>query len=193
MKLIVGLGNPGAQYLLTRHNIGFIALDHWAFLLPSSSKASPNWKKDFQSEYLKDHVSGESVCLQKPQTFMNLSGRAVREIMQFYKIPMSGLLVVHDELDLPFGKMKFVYNRGQGGHNGIKSLHSELGSGEYARLRLGVGRPPHPAMNVADYVLQNFNSDELTLLKESFLPKISEAMSFWVQNDLQKASTRFNS
>ena len=127
----MGLGNPGKKYLMTRHNIGFTVVDALA-------EDSP-FQKKHQSLIQKTEIKGEPVLLAKPQTFMNLSGEAVREIMGFYKIPLSCLLVIQDDKDLTFSKMKFQKSRGHGGHNGIRNIHEELNTNQYARLKIGIG------------------------------------------------------
>ena len=155
MKLIVGLGNPGEKYLLTRHNIGFMAIDILAESKSVEHKRERDSKRPLlkqalkrffqkkrQSLIQKTQISGQPALLAKPQTFMNLSGRAVQEIMGFYKIPLDDLLVIQDDKDLPFQSMKFQKSRGHGGHNGIKNIHEALGSNGYARLKLGIGQRP---------------------------------------------------
>jgi PTH1 family peptidyl-tRNA hydrolase len=186
MWLIVGLGNPGSQYQLTRHNIGFMAVD---FFL--GDKKSSLEKKEFKSFFYKTKTQNTDLFLLKPQTFMNLSGDAVLEITQFYKIPLSNIIVIHDEIDQPFGKMKIQKNRGHGGHNGIRDISAKLGSSDYVRLRLGVGRPPHANMNVADYVLQKFNQDEFADLP-NFLEKSVQALESIILDGFDKAASKFN-
>lgn len=130
MKIIVGLGNPGTKYIWTRHNLGFMLIDGMA---PNSK-----FQKKYKSQIQKTKIEGTPVLLAKPQTFMNLSGQAVREILNFYKIPLEDLLVIHDDKDQVFGKIKFQKSRGDGGHNGIKNIHQELQSPDYCRLKMGV-------------------------------------------------------
>lgn len=186
MYLIVGLGNPGTKYALTRHNIGFMALD----LFSTSIGASSAWKEEHKALTLKVTIDGEQVMLAKPQTFMNLSGQSVQALMTFYKIPLEKVLVLHDEIDQAFGQMKFNKNRGHGGHNGIRNI-SELMGPDYARLRLGVGRPAHPEMNVADYVLQKFSEEEMSKMPD-FMNKAGDAIEAFIFEGLQKASSQFN-
>lgn len=136
MRLIVGLGNPGAKYERNRHNIGFMAVDaihrrHAGF--------SP-WRKRFQAEVSEGHLGGEKVLLLKPMTYMNESGRAVGEAIRFYKIPLSDVTVLYDELDLPPGKVRVKVGGGAGGHNGIRSIDAHAGA-DYRRVRLGIGHP----------------------------------------------------
>jgi PTH1 family peptidyl-tRNA hydrolase len=187
MFLIVGLGNPGKQYSLNRHNIGFMLLDHWVEKLRIPQN---RWKSENQSEFISLDHKGTKVGLVKPQTYMNLSGQAVQPFMSFYKIPMENLIVVHDEIDQPFGAMKIHKNRGHAGHNGIRNISQLLGP-NYARLRLGVGRPPHPEMNVADYVLQNFSKEEMAQMPQ-FLDKGCEALETMLESGTDMAATKFN-
>lgn len=185
--LVVGLGNPGPQYAMTRHNIGFLALDMYA-----EGCGQRNWGQEHKAWVLKLRTEHGQLILAKPQTFMNRSGEAVQALLAYYKIPMDNLLVVHDEVDQPFSKMKFNRNRGAGGNNGIKSITELLGSADYARLRLGVSRPPVPGPTVADWVLGRFSKDEESALPD-FLNRAGDAMDCWMQDGLQIASTKFNS
>ena len=154
--LIVGLGNPGPQYAATRHNVGFIAAEHLA---------GPDavWKKEKNALVAHLNVSGQKVIIAKPQTFMNDSGIAVRELMVFYKIPLENLLVIHDELDLPPGKFREKQGGSSAGHNGIKSIDANVGS-EYQRIRIGIGHPRDDGkkQDVSDWVLSKIPSAELT-------------------------------
>lgn len=156
--LIAGLGNPGARYQNTRHNIGFLILDELASrhqLLFSTKKkwAEATWSdSDWQWHLL------------KPLEFMNLSGQAVSELVRLYKIPMDLLLVVHDEIDLPFAKIKNKIGGGTAGHNGLKDIVEKLGSSDFHRLRFGVGKPEKGREDVGDFVLQSFFSEEQELL-----------------------------
>ncbi len=188
MWLIVGLGNPGQKYHLNRHNIGFMCLDYWMSALGNPTL---RWKKDHQSENLTFDFEDQKVCIAKPQTYMNLSGQAVQSLMSFYKIPQTQLIVIHDEIDQPFGALKIHKNRGHAGHNGIRNISQLLGTNDYARLRLGVGRPPHPEMNVADYVLQNFSQDELKAMPE-FLSKGCDALEMMIKEGVDKTASLFN-
>ncbi len=154
MWLVVGLGNPGAKYILTRHNIGFMVLDVLC------QQAGGVWKNEHQAEVLKTSFEGTSVILAKPQTFMNRSGESVQALSHFYKIGPDKIIVAQDEVDLPFGGIKFQHGRSPGGHNGIKSVNEKMGTEKYFRVRIGVGRPTIPQMDVADFVLQNFSKEE---------------------------------
>lgn len=199
MYLIVGLGNPGSKYALTRHNIGFMLCDYWIKSLNGT------WSKDehkavttkftfeLTKDTKKDKTKTESVevLVAKPQTFMNLSGESVVGLMQFYKIPKENLLVVHDEVDQPFAAMKFQHNRGHGGQNGVRNISELLGTAEYSRLRLGVGRPPHPDFATGDWVLSQFSPDENKLMSQ-FLEKASDGIEMFLTEGLGKASSLFN-
>jgi PTH1 family peptidyl-tRNA hydrolase len=188
MKLIVGLGNPGPKYLLTRHNVGFLFIDMYARLRAENA----SFKSEFKAETLKIKIGDEHVILCKPQTFMNLSGESVQPLMKFYILSTDDLLVVHDEVDIPFANLKFQPKRGHGGHNGIRNIHQMLGTDNYGRLRLGVGRPPAGVpIETADWVLANFSKDEQTQLPD-FLSTAIEGAELWVSKGLQAAATKFN-
>lgn len=191
MHLIVGLGNPGRQYEGTRHNIGFLVLDAWARSLGLTS-----WQSQFQSEVVSvpkiNPKVSEKTLLMKPQTYMNNSGLAVLEAVQFFKIPLEQILVLQDDVDLPFGRVKFQHGRGHGGNNGIRSIHASLGSEKYSRLKIGVGRPPHPEMSVADYVLQRFSTEEQKWLSGQVLELLIKACEAWLTEGIGSASTAFN-
>jgi peptidyl-tRNA hydrolase, PTH1 family len=187
MWLIVGLGNPGPKYALTRHNLGFLAVD-----LFSQSAGKPPWSEEQKAHVCKFKMDDVQIILAKPMTFMNKSGESVQALLHYYKIPTDNLLVVHDEVEIPFGQIRLQKNRGAGGHNGVKSVNEMLGTQDYLRLRLGVGRPPHPEMDVADYVLQKFNGEEQDKLTE-FLNRCGDAMESLIFDGLNKAATRFNS
>ncbi len=198
MKLIVGLGNPGPKYQITRHNIGFLFIDALAGVFAERAA----FKSEFKAETQKIKIGDEVVLICKPQTFMNLSGESVGPILGFYNIPLNDLLIVHDEVDQPFGSMKFQQKRGHGGHNGIRNTHQVLGTDDYARLRLGVGRPPNyvndagevtrPTLDVATWVLQNFSNDEQQRLPE-FMELAITGVELWLKAGISQAATRFNS
>jgi PTH1 family peptidyl-tRNA hydrolase len=185
MWLVVGLGNPGGQYALNRHNIGFMALDAFA-----GGIGNPRFRDERKALVTRFKIEEEEVLFAKPQTYMNRSGESVRELMTFYKIPLEKLIVVHDEIDLGFGAIKLHKNRSAGGHNGLKSINECLGSQDYVRVRMGVGRPSHPKMDVASYVLQNFSSEEQTHLHD-FLAVAGDAIEALIFEGYAKAATRF--
>lgn len=154
MKIIAGLGNSGVRYQWTRHNVGFQALDRLAEL-----KRIVISTRRFKSIYGRGRIDSQEVLLVKPHTFMNLSGEAVKRVVDFYGASPEDLIVVHDDLDLPTGKLRFKQKGGDGGHQGIRSITEALGSNIFLRLKVGIGRPPE-GMDPADYVLQPLNKSE---------------------------------
>lgn len=188
MKMIVGLGNPGPKYLMTRHNIGFMVIDSLAENWNCAGRFTPDKKALIQ----KVSFQGHPVLLVKPQTYMNLSGEAVQPLVHYYKIELADLLVIHDEVDLPYGQMRFQRKRGHGGQNGVRNIHERLGSNEYGRLKMGVGRPPHPDFSVADWVLQNFSKTEVQSLPD-FLSLACEAVEHFIGHGLDKTANEYNS
>lgn len=197
MKLIVGLGNPGPKYQTTRHNIGFLFVD----AMVEACAGSRQYKSEFKAETQKFKIGDQQVVACKPQTFMNLSGESVQPLMKFYNLSPADVLVVHDEIDQPFGAMKFQTKRGHGGHNGIRNIHQMLGTDEYARLRLGVGRPPvfvgddgetiRKSMDVHEWVLQSFSKTEQARMGE-FLEIALQGVELWTRDGIGAASTQFN-
>ena len=186
MKLIVGLGNPGNKYSFNRHNIGFMAVDAFAQRL-----GADRFRSEHRAEVVKTSFASTPLLLAKPQTYMNLSGESVRPLMDFYKISPQDILVLHDEVDIPFATMKMQKARGHGGHNGVRNIHQLLGTNDYARLRLGVGKPSDPRFDVADFVLQNFSSEEMAQMR-GYLDTVSEAIELWVQSGFDKAVNTVN-
>jgi len=186
MWLVVGLGNPGNEYKITRHNVGFMALD--AFL---HSVNAPVARQEHKAYTWKMKMDGVDVMMAQPQTYMNRSGESVQALMAFYKIPLENLIVIHDDIDLNFGQMKIQKNRGHGGNNGIRDISEKLGM-DYLRIKLGVGRPAHPEMKASDHVLQKFSKEEMELLPALF-QKTFEAVESIIFDGHQKASTKFNS
>lgn len=165
MKLLVGLGNHGAKYAATRHNVGFMAVD----LIAEKFKTAFS-ENICHSDVARAKLDNEEVVLAKPKTYMNRSGQAVAELMDEFSLTVDDLTILHDDIDIALGKIKEKTGGGSAGHNGIESIVSALGTGEFRRIRLGVGRPPE-GQDVADYVLSGFESDELEtvdrLLEES--------------------------
>ena len=161
MMLIVGLGNKGKEYQNTRHNIGFVAVDrlseHYQF----------NWHKNikFKSELADGVISGNKLLMAKPMTYMNLSGEAVQALCTYYRIKPQDIFVLHDDIDLEVGRIKYKFAGGSGGHNGLNSLDRVLGK-NYHRIRIGVGRP-NPALDVSDYVLGPFSHNEHKIISDS--------------------------
>ena len=191
MYLIVGLGNPGAKYSLTRHNIGFMFCDYWIKSLNGTWGKEEHKAVTTRFKFDKSKNEHIEVLVAKPQTFMNLSGESVVSLMNFYKIPKENLLVLHDEVDQPFATMKFQHNRGHGGQNGVRNISELLGTAEYSRLRLGVGRPPHPDFSVGDYVLSAFSAEENKLMSP-YLEKACDGVEMFLTEGLGKASSLFN-
>ena len=187
MWLIVGLGNPGKRYEFTRHNIGFLAVERFA----RSLNAPPIAKSEHKSLTSKFKLDQHEIILAQPQTFMNLSGESVVPLSQYYKIETENIVVIHDEVDLPYGKMKLQKARGHGGHNGVRSIHGLLGKDDYCRLRLGVGRPAHPQQSVADFVLEKFSETEIHSLPE-FLDNCNTALELLLDHGFNRAASEVN-
>ena len=166
MQLFVGLGNPGQQYQMNRHNIGFMAVDEIA----NANSFGP-WRSKFQGLFCEGSLENQKVIILKPSTFMNLSGQSVGELARFYKINSQDITVFHDELDLTPGKCRFKLSGGHAGHNGLKSIHSHIGE-NYKRIRLGIGHPGQKDL-VSKYVLENFSKKEQQWL-EKLLKKIAD-------------------
>lgn len=161
MFLVVGLGNPGGRYAATRHNAGFMVVDELA------ARAGAVFRAKFSGELGEIELAGKPALLLKPMTFMNSSGQSVRAASAFYKVSLEQILVVHDELDLPFGQQRLKQGGGDAGHNGLRSVTAHLGSPGYLRLRFGVGRPPPDFGGTpADFVLEAFASAEKAVLPE---------------------------
>lgn len=190
MKLIVGLGNPGKKFEGTRHNIGFMVLDALAREFSFSFQSD---KAKFKGDLAEiRHPVHQKVFFLKPNTFMNLSGESVIAVSQFYKIPPQDILVIYDDLDLALGRTRLAKKGSAGGHNGMKSLIEHVGTQDFPRLKLGIGRPKVVQQPVIDYVLQKFASEE----KESVaavLDKAVSAVQFFLEaDDLEKVMNRFN-
>ena len=183
--LIVGLGNPGREYRETRHNVGFMVVDALARSLETSlSRVQSNAVVGSGS------LAGKRVILAKPQTYMNLSGQAVGPLMKFYKVPNERLMVIHDDLDLPLGVLRLRPGGGSAGQKGVASIIQRLGSQEFARLRVGIGRP-NGSKDAADYVLNGFTRGEQATA-EAALNRAVEAVRTFIQDDLDKAMNLFN-
>lgn len=168
MIIIAFLGNPGKKYSRTRHNIGFMTGE----FLASREGITVN-KKIFNSEAGSGKIKGKDILLLFPQTYMNDSGSPVQKALKFYNSPHSSLIVVHDDLELPFGQIKVKYSGGHKGHNGIRSIIAETGSADFHRIRFGIGRPENPAMSVSDHVLSNFSPLEIEMLEDLIPEAIS--------------------
>ena len=181
MLLIVGLGNPGTQYEDTRHNIGFKVIDK----LVSDFGANEISKSSFQGELFK----APNILLLKPTTFMNLSGKSVQAVKNFYKIELEDIIVIHDDIDLPFSALRFKNGGGHGGHNGLRSIDAMIGK-EYNRVRMGVGKPEYKSQ-VADYVLGNFSSDENQILKE-WITHVSTSIKELKVKNLDEVKSKYS-
>jgi len=183
--LVVGLGNPGREYRNTRHNMGFLALDHLAAHWSITALKVQGKAIISTAQY-----AGKKVILAKPQTYMKLSGQAVSALMNFYKVPLEHLLVIHDDVDIPFGTIRIRPGGGFGGQKGVGSIIEKLGTQEFARMRLGVGRPPGQ-MDTANYVLQSFSKEDEEFLQSVFA-KSDEAVETVITEGLNTAMNRFN-
>ena len=181
MKLIAGLGNIGEKYCFTRHNAGFMVLDKWAlndgFLFKEETKL-----KCFFAKY-------DDIIFIKPTTYMNLSGEAVRAVMDYYKIDVKDILVIYDDIALDLGRIRFRANGSDGGHNGIKSIIQHVGTKNFDRLKIGIG--PQPNIPSENYVLQNFPKENLQELK-SVLTTSVEAVKYYLDNGIEKSQNKFN-
>ncbi|QEQ15229.1 aminoacyl-tRNA hydrolase [Bacillus sp. BS98] len=186
MKLIVGLGNPGREYELTRHNIGFMAIDE----LAKRWNISLNEQK-FKGVFGAGFVNGEKVILLKPLTYMNLSGESIRPLMDYYKIDVDDFVVMYDDLDIPVGKLRLRMKGSAGGHNGVKSTISHLGTQEFQRIRMGIDRPKN-GMKVVDYVLGRFTSEEIPDVDHS-IEKAADACEEWLNKPFLQIMNTFNS
>ena len=184
--IIVGLGNPGRQYEGTRHNAGFIALNYLAEQL----NVKVNRIK-FKSTVGEATVAGHRCLLMKPSTFMNLSGQAVTEAMRFYKIPPERVVILCDDINLDVGKIRIRRKGSDGGQNGVKNIIYLSGSDEFPRIKVGIGKKPHPDYDLKDWVLSRFNDKDKQLLKET-LPKIADAVGLIVCGDIDRAMNQYN-
>ena len=184
MKIVVGLGNPGPKYAGTRHNVGFDVVDYLA--------RSPTYglaRERFEAMVAEGKEGDETVLLVKPLTFMNLSGRSVRAVVDFYKLPVEQLLIVCDDFNLPLGKLRIRTKGSHGGQNGLRNTQEQLGTDAYSRLRLGVGQPtPGDAI---DHVLSRFKSGEKAAIEET-IATAAQAVLHWVKNGTEAAMNKFN-
>ncbi len=184
--LIVGLGNPGKNYEFTRHNAGFLTLDHIASELDTEINNLKN------NALVADVVINNHRCLLvKPQTFMNNSGTAVRDIAKFYKIPPEKIVVIFDDISLPCGKLRIRRKGTDGGHNGIKSIIYHLNSDQFPRIKIGVGAKPNPEYDLADWVLSKFSKDDTEQLKAA-ITKATEVLPFILDGEIDKAMNKAN-
>ncbi len=184
--LIVGLGNPGRQYENTRHNAGFIALDY----LADELNAKVNRIK-FKSTIGEATLSGHRCLLMKPSTFMNLSGQAVTEAMRFYKLPPEKVIILCDDINLDVGNIRIRRKGSDGGQNGVKNIIYLSGSDAFPRVKIGIGKKPHPDYDLKDWVLSRFTDKDKIVLKDT-LPKIVDAVRLIVNEDIDKAMNLYN-
>lgn len=187
MWVIAGLGNPGSSYSRHRHNVGFHVVD---CLLKRWSSAFPSWKRQFFSECSDGFLKQQRAFLQKPQEYMNLSGRAVQAAFLFYKVPLQQVIVVHDDLDLPMGVIRVKQDGGDGGHNGLRSVSEHIGKG-YVRVRCGIGRPHAGKEKVASYVLAAFSEDQKALA-EVMVEVAADAVEWIVEKGVSSAMNQFH-
>lgn len=179
--IIVGLGNPGEKYEITRHNAGFLAIDYIA-----EKKGVRIDRARFKALTAVADIGGRGVLLMKPQTFMNLSGEAVGEAARFYKLDADKIIVISDDISLSVGRMRVRRKGSAGGHNGLKNINQHLGTDAYPRLKMGVGEKPHPEYDLVDWVLSSFNAEELKALKASF-PALLQGIEKMVAGDVDGA------
>jgi len=185
MKLVVGLGNPGREYQGTRHNIGFMVL---AELFVRIGRPKP--KQKFHGEVVEMEVAGEQVLLLSPTTYMNRSGLSVSEAIRFYKMALTELLVVCDDMNLSFGQLRMRTGGSDGGQKGLRDITQKIASHDFCRLRIGVGRPPD-RMDAADYVLSGFNPDERKKLSD-LVGTAANAVECWLKFGPQETMNRYN-
>jgi peptidyl-tRNA hydrolase, PTH1 family len=184
MKVIVGLGNPGTRYVGTRHNVGFAVVD-WLAQAPGTSRPLGRFNAEIR-ERLEEETK---ILLVKPQSFMNLSGRTVHEVVSFYQLPTEELLVICDDFNLPLGKLRFRSKGSEGGHNGLRDIINHLGTMAFPRLRLGVG-PPEKGQAI-DYVLGRFRPSEKPGIEDA-IARAGQAASLWVHRGIQECMNQYN-
>jgi PTH1 family peptidyl-tRNA hydrolase len=185
MYLIFGLGNPGSRYQFTRHNIGFMVLE----------KIAAQWEvdlkqKSFDALWNRGKIAGINVLLAMPQTYMNLSGNSVRKLLSYFKVDVNNLIIIHDDLDLPFGTVRLKTGGGDAGHKGLKSIISCLGTADFMRVRLGIGKPSDKS-RIEDYVLQKFDSGETALLHQ-IIQLAADAAAEIVLSGMQTAMAKYH-
>jgi len=185
MILVVGLGNPGKQYSATKHNVGFLVVDELGKRVGIDIK-----KKKFQSFYGEGFLEGNKILLLKPQTYMNRSGEAVSSASDFYKIPTENIIVVHDEMDISLGRIMIKPGGGSGGNNGVKSITSYLGSKDFVRVRIGIGKPKTKS-DGANHVLSGFSKSESAMVEDSILTAADAVLEI-MNNGLQSAMNKYN-
>ena len=186
MYIIVGLGNPGAKYETTRHNMGFITIDYL-----SRELNIPVNRLGFKSLYGQGVIGGEKVILVKPQTFMNLSGQTVKEIVDFFKVPAENLIVIYDDINIPLGKLRIRPFGSDGGHNGMKNIIYLLQSDKFPRIRVGVGMPDNEHIDIADHVLGKLTKDEISVLTDT-VKNAAKAAELIITEGISSAMNKLN-
>ena len=184
MKLIIGMGNPGVHYQWSRHNIGFLVVDRLAEINHIIIST-----KRFKTLYGIGWVDSQKVILVKPMTFMNRSGEGVKRAVDYFSVGMEDLVVIHDDLDLPFGKLRFKRRGGDGGHQGVRSVIEFIGGNNFLRLKVGIGRPPK-GMDSPEYVLSSFDETQQPIL-EGILSKVAEALRVMLLEGIEVAMNRY--
>lgn len=182
--LVVGLGNPGARYANSRHNVGFLVVDRFA-----REHRLGSARRRFNAQYAEGRVEGKRVILLWPQTFMNSSGDAVGKFYSFFKIEPHNMIVVYDDLDLPLGKLRLRAQGSSGGHHGMESIISRIGTSDFPRVRVGIGRPT-PDADI-DHVLGEFDKSERKVMDETFA-RAADAVTIWLADGIDMAMNRFN-
>ncbi|AIX03799.1 aminoacyl-tRNA hydrolase [Streptococcus agalactiae] len=187
VKMIVGLGNPGSKYNDTKHNIGFMAIDRIVKKLDVNFTEDKNFKAEIGSDF----INGEKIYFIKPTTFMNNSGIAVKALLTYYNISIKDMIIIYDDLDMEVGKIRFRQKGSAGGHNGIKSIIAHLGTQEFDRIKVGIGRP-NGRMTVINHVLGKFDKNDGITISNT-LDKVDNAVNYYLQtNDFQKTMQKYN-
>lgn len=187
VKMIVGLGNPGSKYAETKHNVGFMVVDKIA----KENDVTFTEDKIFKAEVGSVFLNGEKVYFVKPTTFMNNSGQAVKALLTYFNIDISDLLVIYDDLDMEVGKIRFRQKGSAGGHNGIKSIIGHIGTQEFDRVKVGIGRPPQK-MSVINHVMSGFKGDDAIVMEQT-IDKVDSAVNFYLKgNDFETVMRKYN-
>ena len=184
MKLIVGLGNPGIEYINTRHNIGFMSIDTLAYSLNLKID-----KNKFDGLYAKTSIGKENVILLKPQKYINLSGDVIKKYIDFFKNNIEDVLIISDDLDLPLGKIKIKYKGSSGGHNGLKNIEKNLNTNEYKRIKIGISN--NKLIDTKDYVLGKLKDEDLNIIKET-LNKIPQIIDDYINYPFEQLMSKYN-
>ncbi|HOV14840.1 MAG TPA: aminoacyl-tRNA hydrolase [Spirochaetota bacterium] len=186
MYLVAGLGNPGTKYSKNRHNAGFLFLDYL-----SKKYNFVDFKKKDNYHFSKNIYNSEDVIFIKPQTYMNLSGNAIVYSLNYFKIPIENVVIIYDDMDMDFGKIRIREAGSSGGHNGLKSIEQSLGTNQYNRIKIGISSPTH-TYEVIDHVLGNFSDEDFDTLNKQIFPTIDLALQLVVKNDIKGAMNKFN-